>query len=220
MRTIVFDLDGTLADTSGDLLAAANACFAHMGHEQVLGAGDEAVAFTGGRGMLAEGLRRIGHDDPQPIIDRYYPMLLDAYRDAICVQTTLYPGAVRAVQSLRASGQKTAICTNKPEGLARLLLDQLRVTDLFDALVGADTLPTRKPDPAPYIAAVERAGGQLNASCLIGDTQTDRDTALAVGVPCVLVTFGPEGQAIERLAPHGLLHHFDDLPDMVTKLLD
>ncbi|MGC8202909.1 HAD-IA family hydrolase [Aliiroseovarius sp. PTFE2010] len=220
MRTIVFDLDGTLADTSGDLLAAANACFADMGHGPLLGREDQAVAFSGGRGMLAEGLRRTGHSDPGPVIDRYYPILLDAYRDAICVHTTLYPGAVDAIKALRASGARTAICTNKPEGLARILLDQLGVADLFDALVGADTLRTRKPDPAPFVASVQRAGGRVEASCLIGDTQTDRDTARAAGVPCVLVSFGPEGAEIARLAPHALLDHFDDLQRVVAKVLD
>jgi phosphoglycolate phosphatase len=90
---------------------------------------------------------------------------------------------------------------------------------LFGALVGADTLPTRKPDPAPYVASVSRAGGDVARSMLIGDTETDRKTGLAVGVPVALVTFGPEGRAIERLAPEALLDHFDDLPALAARML-
>ncbi|MEY4873088.1 MAG: hypothetical protein RLZZ563_2418, partial [Pseudomonadota bacterium] len=100
-----------------------------------------------------------------------------------------------------------------------LLLQRLGVRDLFGALVGADTLLTRKPDPAPYIAAVERAGGTVARSMLIGDTDTDRKTGLAVGIPVALVTFGPEGRAIERLAPEALLHHFDDLPALAERMI-
>ena len=71
----------------------------------------------------------------------------------------------------------------------------------------------------PYRAAVERAGGSVARSMLIGDTDTDRKTGLAAGVPVVLVTFGPEGRDIARLQPEALLDHFDDLPALVASLL-
>jgi phosphoglycolate phosphatase len=77
----------------------------------------------------------------------------------------------------------------------------------------------RKPDPAPYRASVEAVGGQVARSILIGDTETDRKTAAAAGVPSVLVSFGPEGRAIERLAPEALLDHYDDLPGLAVRLL-
>ena len=86
-------------------------------------------------------------------------------------------------------------------------------------MIGADTLPTRKPDAAPYIASVTRAGGVVARSMLIGDTETDRKTGLAAGVPVALVTFGPEGHDIARLEPEALLHHFHDLPDLAERML-
>lgn len=219
MRTVVFDLDGTLADTSADLLAAANACFADMGHGAVLDARDTLVAFHGGRAMLRAGFDRLGIGFSEADISRYYPVLLSAYAQGIDTHTRLYPGAVAAVEALRRAGFATAICTNKPEGLAVELVRRLGITDLFGALVGADTLPTRKPDPAPYVEAVRRVGGTVARSMLIGDTETDRKTGLAVGVPVALVTFGPEGRAIERLTPEALLEHFDDLPAMAARML-
>jgi phosphoglycolate phosphatase len=133
--------------------------------------------------------------------------------------TTLYPGAVAAVETLRRQGYAVAICTNKPEGLALELLRRLGVLDLFGAMVGADTLAVRKPDAAPYVAAVTRAGGNVARSMLVGDTETDRKTGLAAAVPVALVTFGPEGQGVARLNPEALLHHYDDLPDLVARLL-
>ncbi|TGD42144.1 HAD family hydrolase [Pseudotabrizicola sediminis] len=218
MRTVVFDLDGTLADTSGDLLAAANACFQRLGHGDLLGPDDTLTAFHGGRAMLRLGFSRLGAMD-EAMIDAQYPVLLEAYGQAIAVHTRLYPGAVEAVEALRSKGFAVAICTNKPEGLAEELTLRLGIRGLFGALIGADTLPTRKPDAAPYVAAVRQAGGNVARSMLIGDTETDRNTGLAAGVPVALVTFGPEGRSIERLKPEALLDHFDDLPDLAARML-
>ena len=217
-RTVVFDLDGTLADTSGDLLAAANAYFRGMGHGDLLGPADTLTAFHGGRAMLRLGFSRLGAGT-EADVDAGYPVLLRAYAEAIDVHTRLYPGAVKAVEELKSMGYLVSICTNKPADLAETLTRRLGIRALFGALIGADTLPTRKPHAAPYVAAVEGAGGSVARSILIGDTETDRKTGLAAGVPVVLVTFGPEGRSIERLAPEALLDHFDDLPDLAERLL-
>jgi len=220
MRTVVFDLDGTLADTSGDLIAAANACFDRMGQGKPLDAvADALTAFAGGRAMLRLGFGRLGMAWDESLIDTQYPVLLEAYGQAIAVHTTLYPGAVRAVEGLRAAGFATAICTNKPEGLAVTLCDQLGISHLFGALLGADTLPMRKPDPEHYFETVRRVGGDAKRSVLIGDTITDRDTARAARVPIVLVGFGPDGAGVQRLQPDALLDHYDDLAALVDRLL-
>ncbi|MCM2560843.1 HAD-IA family hydrolase [Lutimaribacter sp. EGI FJ00015] len=219
MGTVIFDLDGTLADTSGDLIAAANHCFRDMGLGDLLDpAGDALTAFHGGRAMLTLGLTRAGHADVAGQVGRYYPVLLQAYGDAIDVHTRLYPGAMEAVAALQAAGYRVGICTNKPEALADTLLRRLGVRDSFAALVGADTLPVRKPDPAPLAEAVSRAGGDMRRACLIGDTDTDRQTARAAGVPSVLVTFGPSGDAVLALKPEAHIGHYDELAGVVAGL--
>ncbi|MDD8023515.1 MAG: HAD-IA family hydrolase [Paracoccaceae bacterium] len=220
MRTVVFDLDGTLADTSGDLIAAANACFLARGFGALLDPVEDAlIAFHGGRAMLRAGYTRLDHPQAEALTEADYAVLLRHYGENIDTHTRLYPGAVAAVEALRAQGFATAICTNKPEGLARDLVARLGIASLFGALIGADTLPQRKPDPAPYAAAVAGVGGSVARSILIGDTNTDRETARAAGVASVLVTFGPEGRGIARLAPEALLDHYDDLPDLAAVLL-
>lgn len=218
MRTVVFDLDGTLADTSADLLAAANVCFRNLGHGDVLDARDSLTAFHGGRAMLRAGFDRLGLAMDEDLVTRLYPVLLSAYAEGIDRETRLYPGAVTAIEALKRGGWRLAICTNKPEALAELLLTRLGVRDLFDALVGADTFPVRKPDPLPYIQSVLRAGGQVEQSLLIGDTETDALTARAAGVPIVLVSFGPEGPGIARLNPNALLARYQDLPALVEDM--
>lgn len=220
--TVVFDLDGTLADTSGDLIAAANACFEARGLGALLHPVDDAlIAFHGGRAMLRAGYGRIGADTllPPGAEDEDYPRLLDAYGAQIAVHTRLYPGVEAALEALAGQGHRLTVCTNKPEALAETLLAALGVRDVFAGLIGADTLPVRKPDPRPYRAAVEAAGGTVGASFLVGDTETDRRTASAAGVRVALVGFGPEGEAISRLAPDAMINHFDELPALARDWL-
>ncbi|SDE46138.1 HAD-IA family hydrolase [Ruegeria marina] len=219
MRTVIFDLDGTLADTSGDLLAAANHCFREMGYGDVLIPGQDAgIALRGGRMMLTRGLERVGAYEVATV-DQYYPILLEAYRGAIDHHTFVYPGAMEAVEALRARGYGVGICTNKPEALAELLLQRLGVRGAFASMIGADTLPVRKPDPEPLRAAARAAGGDPAACVLVGDSDTDRNTARAAGVPSILVTFGPSGADMAALEPEALIDCFDDLPDTVRRLI-
>ncbi|WP_299148706.1 HAD-IA family hydrolase [uncultured Tateyamaria sp.] len=218
MTAVIFDLDGTLADTSGDLLAAANVCFRDMGLGDVLGPTDAGVALRGGRAMLRAGLMRVGQME-EATIDRYYHMLLEAYGADISTHTVIYPGAMAAVETLKSQGHAVGICTNKPEGLAEQLLRDLGVRDAFGSLVGADTLPVRKPDPEPLFEATRRLGVDPRACLLVGDSDTDRNTARAAGVPSVLVTFGPSGEDMVALEPEALLEDFAALPSVAAALL-
>jgi phosphoglycolate phosphatase len=216
---VVFDLDGTLADTSRDLIAAANAALVAGGGNPVLDpVADAATAMRGGRAMLRLGYARLGYGGEDEV-DLAYPELLRAYEMRIDAETQLFPGAAEAVAALAGFGYGAAVCTNKPERLADILLQRLGVRHLFGGLVGADTLPVRKPDPAPYAEAVARAGGDVARSFLVGDTETDRQTGLAAGVPVALVTFGPEGAGAARHLPEALLHAYADLPALAERLL-
>jgi len=219
--TVVFDLDGTLADTAADLIAAADACLAAAGHGagRIDPAADAVTAGRGGRALLRLGLSRSGRAWSEAEVDRLYGPFLAEYEARIDRETRLYDGAAEAVRALRAGGLAAAVCTNKPERLAELLLARLGVRGLFAAVIGADSLPVRKPDPLPYRAAVERAGGEVARSLLVGDTETDRQTALAAGVPALLVTFGPQGAGVGRLLPDALVHRFADLPATVARFL-
>lgn len=219
MRTVIFDLDGTLADTSGDLIAAANVCFRDLGHGDMLDpAKDQRTAVLGGRAMLQLGFERLGVTQVSSAVDENYQLLLTAYGKNIDRYTTLYPGCVAALKALGNAGIGVGICTNKPQALAEDLLVKLGVRELFGPLIGADTLAVRKPDPAPLWAAIDRLGGDREKSILVGDSATDRETARGAGVKSLLVTFGPDGHGVEKLKPDAVLHHFDDLTQVVADL--
>lgn len=220
MKTVVFDLDGTLADTSGDLIAAANACFRDMGAGDLLDPErDAGTALRGGRAMLRLGVQRMGRAADDPLIDEYYQTLLSHYARDIDTHTRLYDGAMDAVAVLKERGFIVAICTNKPEALARELLTRLGVLDVFAAMLGADSLSVRKPDPEHLLETVRRAGGDPAKCVLVGDSDTDRNTSKAARVPSILVTFGPSGDDMAALKPEALLDRYCDLPDLVEQLL-
>lgn len=210
VRVAVFDLDGTLADTGADLIAAANAA---LGAPLLDPLRHRASAFAGGRAMLRAGLG-LGREDE---VERLYPVLLEAYAGALAVETCLYDGAEAALDALAAAGWRLAICTNKPEGLARALLGALGALDRFPVLLGADTLPWKKPDPRHLLEAVALSGGTPGRAVLVGDTVTDRKAARAAGIPCVLVGFGP-GE-VASLEAEAVIDHFDELPAVLERLI-
>lgn len=223
--TVIFDLDGTLIDTSRDMIGAANLWFKAMGAPAPLDPElDGPVGLIGGRVMLRLGLRRLGRVLPQTgqpderLIDRGYHEFAALYAQNICVQSKPYPGAVAAITALRQAGYRTGICTNKPVALSEMLLKQLGVWDLFDSHIGAGSLPQRKPDPEPLLAAIAQAGGDPSRSVLIGDTDTDLNAARAAGVKIALVTFGPSGQAVDQMGADALLQGYEALGDLVAQL--
>ena len=217
-KTIIFDLDGTLADTSGDLIAAANHCFEDMGYRALLHpARDAPTALLGGRAMLRCGLLRQDAFD-ESLVDFYYPILLSAYEQSLSKHTKLFPKVREVVHKLGEAGYLLGVCTNKPVALAEQLMQEIGFRDPFLSLVGAGSLPVRKPDPRPFFAAVRLAGGHIDSSCLIGDSVTDYNTANAAGVPSILVDFGFADQDLAALKPDALITAFDQLPPALEKV--
>ena len=219
MKSVVFDLDGTLADTSKDLISAANACFEALGLKEMLDPiKDASVAFKGGRAMLKLGLERANRFD-ESIIDEQYSFLLKHYENNIDVHTVLYEGVIEALLELKKRGYLLGVCTNKPEFLAEKLLKSLGIRDYFLAMLGADTLSIRKPNPLHLWTTIDWMGGSRTEAILIGDTATDYNTAKNANLPCILVSFGPEGSGVEDMKPSAMLDAYFDLPDLIDTIL-
>lgn len=223
MRGAIFDLDGTLADTAGDLLAAANAVLAPRGLPALDPAADKPFAGRGGREMIRRSLAIAGRDPMRPaetaLADALYPELLAAYEARIAVETRLFDGVEPCIAALGAAGWRLGVCTNKPERLALILLNRLGVLGAFGAVLGADTLPVRKPDPEHFRETARRIGANPARSVMVGDTRTDLDTARAAGVPVVLTRFGFAAEPLESLAPDHILGHFDEAAGVLERLM-
>ncbi|MEM8596312.1 MAG: HAD hydrolase-like protein, partial [Pseudomonadota bacterium] len=131
MRGAIFDLDGTIADTAADLLAAANAALGPAGLPLLSLETDRGPAGRGGRSMIRASLTRAGRDPDTPeseaVFQALYPQLLRAYEEAIAVHTRPFDGLDACLDALEADGWRLGVCTNKPERLARILLAELRL---------------------------------------------------------------------------------------------
>ena len=222
MRGAIFDLDGTLADTSGDLLAAANAVLAPAGLPLLDAIADRPYAGRGGRAMINRSLTIAGRDPTadaeMALTDALYQPLLEAYGAALAVQTRLYDGVFDCLDRLVEAGWKIGVCTNKPEGLALRLLDELEVGHRFGAILGADTLPVRKPDPVHFTETASRIGADPGLSVMIGDTLNDLETARNAGVPCILTEFGFAAEPLDQLAPDAIVAAYHEIPDTLERL--
>jgi phosphoglycolate phosphatase len=141
----------------------------------------------GARVTLTRALTVTGGAAPE-LIERLFPILIDRYAAHIAVLSRPYPGAVDALDALAARGARLAVCTNKLERLARLVLDTLGLGDRFVTVVGGDSTEALKPDPAPLRAMIDQAGG--GRTLFVGDSDNDMLAAKAAGVPSVAVSFG------------------------------
>ena len=207
---VAFDLDGTLADTAPDLAAALNRTLGALGRPEV---DPDSVRHLVGHGARALLRKALGDD---ALAERGLPLYLDFYAADICVGTSCYPGLEAAMDILDARGARLAICTNKPERLTYLLIDALGWSGRFAAIVGADTLPVRKPDPRPLKEAIARAGG--GRAAFVGDSITDAETARAAGVPFVAVSFGFSDRPVAELGADAVIDDYAQLIGALERL--
>lgn len=210
---VVFDLDGTLADTSPDLAAALNHVMGELGQPGIAPERVRHLVGHGAKALIRKGLAGSGVVD-EVLVERGYPIFMDYYGSHICVGTRAFDGVEEALADLHGRGVATAICTNKPESLSLQLAEALGWTARFPVLVGGDTLPVKKPDPAPLIETIARAGGKRAA--FVGDSIVDADTARAAGVPFVAVSFGFADRPIDQLGADAVI---DDYAELVPALL-
>ncbi len=210
---LVFDLDGTLIDSRRDLATAVNRTRAELGLAPLTLA--EVV------GMVGEGARRlvekaIGAEVPAERFEEVFHRYLEHYR-AVCLDTTVaYDGVPQALARL-AAPFPLAVLSNKPEDLSRLILDGLGLGAYFRAVVGGDSLPSRKPDPAGLLLLARRLAIPPERFLLVGDTAIDAATARAAGCPFALVTWGFARPA--DLAGIAADYRFDRPGELVTALV-
>ena len=207
MRTLVFDLDGTLTDSVPDIAGAVNRTLAAR-NLPPLAVADVAL-------MVGDGL--------QPLIDRAFAAAggvpdgragadyLADYESRVAEATQLYPGAEYALDTLLAQGWTLAVCTNKPRHAAHLLLSALHVADRFAAVGGGDSFAAMKPDPLHLLGTIEAAGGDTRRSLMVGDHSNDVHAANGSNVRAIFAGWGYGRPGMER----GAVAVARDFPDLV-----
>ncbi len=217
--TAVFDLDGTIADTAGDLADAANSALISEGFAAAPEAAIAKSAGYGSRAMLRSALAAGGYSTDAEQMLRMSVKLVAHYEENIARKSRLFPGFAEAARFLQAGGAKLVLCTNKRERLAVKLLSELEIAGLFDAVAGGDTFPFHKPDPRHISDLVGLAGGTLSAAVMIGDSEADVDAARAAGIPVIAASFGYASVPASELGADAVLNHFDELPALIGALL-
>ncbi|HEX8402022.1 MAG TPA: phosphoglycolate phosphatase [Allosphingosinicella sp.] len=213
--TIAFDLDGTLADTAPDLAAALNHALAMLGRRPIEPDSVRYLVGHGARALLRRGLAVTG-EASEELVERGFPHFIHFYAAHICVRTRAYPGVEAALEALDAEGVRLALCTNKPEMLTVKLLAALGWEGRFGGIVAGDTLPLRKPDPAPLFEAIDRAGG--GRAAFIGDSIIDAETARAARLPFVAVSFGFSDRPVTEFGATAIINSFDALVPTLLQL--
>jgi len=215
---IVFDLDGTLAETAGDLVATLNHILIREAMNAVSEADARRMVGTGARNLIKLGFERSGANVAADRLEVLFKDFLDHYEAHVAVHSFLFPGVIQALDRFEAAGFSFAVCTNKASRPSVKLLTELGVADRFRAICGQDTFAWWKPDPRALLSTIEMAGGDPTRAIMVGDSRTDIDTAKAAGVPVVAVDFGYTDVHVSELGPDHIISHFDDLWDAVERL--
>lgn len=216
--TVVFDLDGTLIDTAPDLIDTLNVVLTRAGLKPVEYAAARNMIGGGARRMIESGLLLEGRQAARQDIDRMFEEFIAHYADHIADRSRPFPGLEAALDELQRHGCRFAVCTNKLEGLSRLLLDALKLTGRFEAICGQDTFKIQKPNPEILRLTIAAAGGDPTRCVMVGDSGTDIDTARAASIPVVAVDFGYSDPPVTKLSPDRLISHYRDLAAAVWEL--
>ncbi|MFD1694585.1 phosphoglycolate phosphatase [Roseibium aestuarii] len=215
---IVFDLDGTLVSSMDDLVVTLNVVLEAAGHEAIAPESVRTMVGHGAKVLLQRGLEANGVAWTEDSLAPLYAHFLTYYEAHIADHTRPFSGVVDCLARLRDRGFRLAVCTNKVERLTLPLLAALDLTWHFDAVVGGDTFERPKPDARPVLGAIERAGGMVTGSVMVGDSVTDIDAARAAGIPVVAVDFGYTPVPVRDLGPDRVISHFDDLEAALDEL--
>jgi phosphoglycolate phosphatase len=211
---IVFDLDGTLIDSAPDIHALANRVLATWGAAPI--SMEQGRGFIGnGAGVFVQRMRA-ARGIPDDAHARVLAAFLAGYDDAVGL-TVPYPGVAAALAVLAGQGHALGVCTNKPVAPCRAVLRHVGLLDRFASVVGGDSLPVTKPDPAPLRAAFE--GLPPGAEVYVGDSGVDAETARAAGVPFVLFTEGYRKEPVAALPHSAAFGRWDDLPGLLGRVL-
>jgi len=213
---LIFDLDGTLIDSAPDLHHAANTVLSHENLPEI--SFEQARSFIGKGApvLISRVMQAVGLPEDPAEHARLLALFMREY-DKPPALTRLYPGVMDALARLRAMGLPMGLCTNKPARPTHIALDHFGLAPFLSAVACAETLPQRKPDPAPLCHVLAELG---TASALyVGDSEVDAETAQRAGLPFALYTEGYRHTAVADLPHARVFDHFDALPDLVARHL-
>ena len=210
LNTILFDLDGTLADTAPDLASALNKVRAEEGLPPLP---YETIRTEVSHGSVA--ITRIGFDmdKDHPEFERLRKRLLEIYEANLCVETRLFPGMDKVLEKIESSGMNWGVVTNKPGWLTDPLLEQMGLSERAACIISGDTTNNRKPHPEPLLEACKLAGSKAAQCLYVGDAIRDIEAGKNAGMQTLVALFGYIGEQDkpETWGADGMIHSPEEL---------
>ena len=222
--TVLFDLDGTLIDTAPDLMNAHNHVMQKFGYEtkstneirNLVGKGAETMI---GRSLWNQARKELKKIEDEKIKSKMVDEFIDYYGKNIAVESRLLPGVLDFLKWSKTNNISMAVCTNKTEHLAVDLLKKINVYDYFEYVAGYNTFDYCKPDPRHLTNVIEIIQGELKKSIMIGDSETDSESAKAAGLPFILVEDGYTDKSTTEIYHNHLIKDFHGIEQIINKYL-
>lgn len=208
---VIFDLDGTLVDSAPNIAEALNGTLQELGLQQFSTSTIRGWIGEGVHVLLATALREAGSmRDPGAAM----PVMMQHYQASLLQNPQLYPGVAETLTGLRDAGATLALCTNKPSRFIAPLLEHLGIAAHFSRVLGGDSLPQRKPDPAPLLQLAKQFQHTPQQCLMVGDSATDAAAAHAANMPLAMVRYG----YLRGFDPHssGAVAIIDDMRELLA----
>ena len=223
--TVLFDLDGTLIDTAPDLMNAHNHVMQKFGYEtkstnEIRNLVGKGAASMIGRSLWNQARKELKKIDDESIKSKMVDEFIDYYGKNIAVESKLIPGVLDFLEWCKNNNISMAVCTNKTEHLAVDLLKKIKVYDYFEYVAGHNTFDYCKPDPRHLTNVIEIIQGELNKSLMIGDSETDSESAKAAGLPFILLEDGYTDKSINEIYHNHLIKDFDGIELIINKYIN
>jgi phosphoglycolate phosphatase len=212
---VLFDLDGTLADTAPDLAAAANRQRAQRGLEPLPLESLRPLASHGARGLIG---RALGLAPGDADYEAARLEFLAYYEESICVQTRLFAGMDETLDRLEAEGRRWGVVTNKASRFTEPLMRLLGLHQRAACVVSGDTTPHAKPHPAPLLHALQVCGVAADRGVYVGDDRRDIEAGRAAGMRTVIASYGYLGE-VPQTEDWGADHSIATPADLLGWLL-
>ena len=223
--TILFDLDGTLVNTAPDLMRAHNHVMKKYGYEERKLSDIRKLAGRGTKVMLARSIDELTkvkekNKKPEDFIDKMTKDFIDYYSKNILVESTLKEGVLNFLTWCKKNSILMGVCTNKEESRSIDLLKKIKIYDFFDYVAGGNTFDYNKPDPRHLTSTIEIMGGDSKKTLMIGDSETDSNSAKAAHIPFILVENGYTEKKANEINHDHIIKDFTELNKIITKYID
>jgi len=213
---LLFDLDGTLVDTAPDLVTTLNVILAKYGRDTLPLDSVTKMVGDGARALLERGFAATGA--PASDLDALTAEFIEIYVAACTVHSKPFDGVVETLEGFAAAGHRMGVCTNKPQAPSETILEQLDLMRFFDAVVGGDRFPVRKPDAGHLLGTLDLMEAPGRPAIMVGDSHNDVASARNAGMPVVVVSYGYTVTPPAELGGDILVDRFAEITEAVARL--